>query len=993
MNNYVPLDVCSAYSMGNSICHLPRLVRKAREMGFPAIALADRNFMFGAAEFHEACRSQRTSVYWGLPPIKPIIGQATITTIRGKNHVIRLYAKNKIGYRNLVRISSAEVKSQGAQGRFIAFSEIEKWREGLICMTSDTEPDFVDKCLRVFGEDFAFMADNDGFDSSAWPPVMVCAANPVRFIEKSEAEACDVCCALFDGKKWTDSNRRHCSGDEYLLSREEMSLRFPKYPEWIENTVKITERIEDYEICEAPDVVEFPIPQEFDTIDGYAKRFDETALRKEFDTWDRPNRYDRLGGYDKVLRIKFEADYLASLAYEGMKKRWGEPTPPEIVERIDFELHVIKTMGFPSYFLIVHDYVEAARRMGVWIGPARGSATGSAVAYALGITSVDPIKHRLLFERFLNPDRISMPDIDIDVEDAGRGKVIEYLCDKYGRDHVAHIVTFGQMAPRSAIKDVARVLEYPIRKANELAWLVPAEPRMTFRRALNGSARFRQVYENGDETQKKILRMAEKLEGCVRQPGIHACGIVISRKPLSETLPVMSREENARRAGEPELITQYDGQHVESAGLVKFDILGLRTLAIHKGCVDLIKERKGRVVDLDKIPYDEPETMAVFARGDTEHIFQFESDGMKRWLMALKPRCLDDLVAMNALYRPGPIAYIPTFVRRKNGKEPVAYDHPLMEEELRETYGVTIYQEQIMILSRKLAGFTRGESDKLRKAMGKKRLDIMEEMKVKFIEGCLANQEFRVGKWKDESEARRLIDKIWDDWRAFSSYAFNKSHAVAYAWLAYQSAYLKAHYPNEFMLALMESEYGNSTKISGFIEEARSKGILLHSSIDSDRMDWCSLDSPAGLTVLKIDADDEHKWSDVLRCAADYSKRKNKAVLYYSLRKPRNVIASEGTMNGAHLVFNDTSAMDVEELCANAHVVGRKLYRAKATKGMRLGLIVVDYLQLVNIVRLKSEGRAGQEDAILDRLVQLSFEEICHVVVMSRKPRGARAMV
>ncbi len=395
-----------------------------------------------------------------------------------------------------------------------------------------------------------------------------------------------------------------------------------------------------------------------------------------------------------------------------------------------------------------------------------------------------------------------MPDIDIDFDDAGRGKVIEYLCDKYGRDHVAHVVTFGQMAPRSAIKDVSRVLEYPIRKANELAGLVPDEPRMTFSRALNGSAKFRQVYENGDETQKKILRIAERLEGCVRQPGLHASGIVISRRPLSETLPVMSREENARRAGEPELITQYDGHYVEPIGLVRFDILGLKTLAVQKYCVNLIKERKGRVVDLDKIPYDEPETMEVFAKGDTGHIFQFESDGMTRWLMALKPKCFDDLVAMNALYRPGPIACIATFVRRKNGEEPVTYDHPLMEDELRETYGVTIYQEQIMILSRRLAGFTRGESDKLRKAMGKKSFDIMEDMKVKFVEGCLANQEFRIGKWKDEDEARRLIDKIWDDWRAFASYAFNKSHAVAYAWLAYQSAYLKAHYPEEFAEAV-----------------------------------------------------------------------------------------------------------------------------------------------------------------------------------------------
>lgn len=762
MNGYVPLDVRSSYSMGDSICTVPRLVCKAREMGFPAIALTDRNFMFGAAEFHAACHSERQSVYCGLPPIKPIIGQSIVVAIHEKRHVIHLYAKNKIGYRNLLRISSAEVEPQGAHDRFIAFSGIEKWSEGLICMTSDMEPDLVNECLRMFGEDFAFMADNDGFDSSAWPSVMVCAANPVRFIEKDDAEAFDVYCAIFDYRKLADAGRRHCNADEYLMSREEMSVRFPKHPEWIENTVKIAERIEDYEICEAPQVIEFPIPQEFGS----------------------------------------EADYLASLAYEGMKKRWGEPTPPEIVARIDFELDVIKMMCFPSYFLIVHDYVEAARRMGVWVGPARGSATGSAVAYALGITSVDPIKHRLLFERFLNPDRISTPDIDIDFEDAGRGKVVEYLYGKYGRDHVAHIVTFGKMAPRSAIKDVARALEYPIHKANELAGLVPAEPRMTFRRALGGSSKFRKVYENGEDTQKKILRIAEKLEGCVRQPGVHACGIVISRKPLWETLPVMPADAKSRVVGEPELITQYDGKYVESIGIVKFDILGLKTLSIHKGCVNLIKERKGQVVDLDKIPHEEPETMEVFARGATEHVFQFESAGMKRWLMALKPKCFDDLVAMNALYRPGPIACIPTFVRRKNGEEPVTYDHPLMEDELRETYGVTIYQEQIMILSRKLANFMRGESDKLRKAMGKKSFDVMEEMKVKFVEGCLANQEFRIGKWKDEDEARRLIDKIWDDWRAFASYAFNKSHAVAYAWLAYQSAYLKAHYPEEFAEAV-----------------------------------------------------------------------------------------------------------------------------------------------------------------------------------------------
>lgn len=393
-----------------------------------------------------------------------------------------------------------------------------------------------------------------------------------------------------------------------------------------------------------------------------------------------------------------------------------------------------------------------------------------------------------------------MPDIDIDFEDAGRRKVIEYLCDKYGRDHVAHIVTFGQMAPRSAIKDVARVLEYPIHKANELAGLVPNEPRMTFRRALETSSKFRGRYKNGDEVQKKLLRIAEKLEGCVIQPGLHASGIVISRKSFSEVMPIMPYK--WRGSGDPDLVTQYDGNFVEPSGLIKFDFLGLKSLTIQKYCVNLIKERKGQEIDLDKIPYDESETMEVFARGDTEHIFQFESDGMTRWLVALKPKRFEDLVAMNALYRPGPIAYIPTFVRRKNGEEPVAYDHPLMKEELRETYGVTIYQEQIMILSRKLAGFTRGESDKLRKAMGKKVMEVMLELKDKFVAGCLANPDFRIGEWQDEAAARSLCAKIWKDWEAFASYSFNKSHAVCYAWLAYQTAYLKAHYPEEFAMAV-----------------------------------------------------------------------------------------------------------------------------------------------------------------------------------------------
>ena len=425
-------------------------------------------------------------------------------------------------------------------------------------------------------------------------------------------------------------------------------------------------------------------------------------------------------------------------------------------------------------------------------------------------------------------------------------------------------------------------------------------------------------------------------------------------------------------------------------------------MAVQKYCVNLIKERKGWVVDLDKIPYDEPETMEVFARGDTEHIFQFESDGMKRWLKALKPKCVDDLVAMNALYRPGPIACIPTFVRRKNGEELVTYDHPLMEDDLRETYGVTIYQEQIMILSRKLAGFTRSESDKLRKAMGKKRLDIMEEMKVKFVEGCLANQEFRVSKWKDESEARRLIDKIWSDWRAFSSYAFNKSHAVCYAWLAYQTAYLKAHYPEEFMVALMESEYANGIKIRDYISEARAKGIRLYSTVDCDKIDWSRLDKTGGLTVLEMPCDDDdNSWRGVLRGAYEWAKKRNgtKIVSYYSMRKCRDEIVKDAVADGQYLNFNDTPAIEVNRLCDvvddQNSILGKCWHKHSKDRKrfVRVGLVIVDCLQLATIEGERSANKADKDASILYRLAQMAYERYLQVVVLSRKPRGDRVMV
>jgi DNA polymerase-3 subunit alpha len=524
--------------------------------------------------------------------------------------------------------------------------------------------------------------------------------------------------------------------------------------------------------------------------------------------------------------------YLRHLVAKGAAERWGAPLPAEVSDRLEFELSTIehfcnagRRMDFGSYFLVVQDYVAAARRMGVWVGPGRGSAAGSAVAYALGITGVDPIKHGLLFERFLNPDRISMPDIDIDFDDEERGKVVEYICNKYGRDHVAHIVSFGQMAPKSVIKDVSRVVGMSIEDASRLAGFVSDAPRMTFSKAFAASKELRDVRESGSDLEKGVLRIAERLEGCVRQSGIHACGIVVSPRPLSEVLPVSTIDKDCRAPSGIKLITQYDGRHVETVGLLRFDIVRSTTLSLQKLCVELIKERKGLNLDLEKIPYDDPVAMQLFASGDTMGICQFESDGMKEWLRALKPTSFNELVAMNALYRPGLMECIPAFVRRKNGEEPISYDHPLMESVLRDTCGVTIYQEQMMLLSRILAGFTRSESDKMRKAMGKKMLDVTEELKTYFVEGCLANGEFRIGEWVDETEARKLADKIWNDWYAVASYVFNKSHAVAYAWLAYQSAYLKAHYPAEFMLSMMLCERGNMTRLPELLQEARRMGL------------------------------------------------------------------------------------------------------------------------------------------------------------------------
>jgi DNA polymerase-3 subunit alpha len=561
---------------------------------------------------------------------------------------------------------------------------------------------------------------------------------------------------------------------------------------------------------------EFPIPPEFGSIEDYGKRYPENILKEEF-----KESYDRLGGYEKTLRIKLESDYLKHIVYEGAVKRYGSRFSDEVKERIDFELETVKSMGFPGYFLIVQDFISAARTMDVIVGPGRGSAAGSAVAYSTGITNVDPLKYDLLFERFLNPERISMPDIDIDFDDDGRQFVLNWVKEKYGRERVAHICTFGTMAAKMAIRDVARVLRLPLSEADRLSKMVPETPKITLKQAYSENPLLELEKKSDNPLIVRTLKFAETLEGCIRQFGVHACGILIGRDNLDHHIPLMPSKDDDL------LSTQYDGHYVESIGLLKMDFLGLKTLSIIKECLENIKLSRKITIDIDAIRFDDPKTFDLFSLGDTTAIFQFESPGMKKWLRLLLPNRFEDLVAMNALYRPGPMDYIPNYVNRKLGKEEIVYDHPMMKPYLEETYGITVYQEQVMLLSRALGNFSRVESDSLRKAMGKKNLPLMAQFKAQFIAGCLSNSEFIEGCKALAKDPETLIDKIWKDWEAFASYAFNKSHSVCYAYIAYQTGYLKANYPSEFMAAVLSCNLSNSEKISSLMDESKHMGLAV----------------------------------------------------------------------------------------------------------------------------------------------------------------------
>ena len=656
---------------------------------------------------------------------------------------------------------------------------------------------------------------------------LVCT-NDCHFVDQENAEAHDHLLCLATGKDLDDPNRMLYSKQEWFKTREEMNAIFSDVPEALSNTLEILDKVEFYSIDHAPIMPFFPIPKEFGTEEETRKRISPEQLFREFTTDENGNeimshedaekKIKKLGGLDKLYRIKFEADYLAKLAYDGAKKLYGDPLTDEVHERIKFELHIMKTMGFPGYFLIVQDFINSARdELGVMVGPGRGSAAGSVVAYCLGITKIDPIKYDLLFERFLNPDRISLPDIDTDFDDDGRGKVLEWVEDKYGHDKVAHIITYGTMATKNSIKDVARVEKLPLDISNRLCKAIPDKLpdglKMNLPNAIKCVPELRDAEASANPLLANTIKYAKMLEGTVRGTGIHACGTIICRDAISEWVPVSTAEDKSD-PGHKLLATQYDGHVIEETGLIKMDFLGLSTLSIMKETVENIRLTQGFTLDLDTIPIDDELTYKLYQEGRTIGTFQFESAGMQKYLRELRPTVFEDLIAMNALYRPGPMDYIPSFIARKNGKEEIKYDIPCMEKYLKDTYGITVYQEQVMLLSRQLANFTRGESDALRKAMGKKKKAIVDAMKPKFIEGG-----------KKNGHDPKILEKIWADWEKFASYAFNKSHATCYSWVAYQTAYLKAHYPAEFMAGNMSRCISDITKITKLMSECQSMGI------------------------------------------------------------------------------------------------------------------------------------------------------------------------
>ena len=831
----------------------------------PGIAITDHGNMFGVKEFFKYAAK--------YPEVKPIIGCEIYVskydhTIKDKDHReyyhLILLAKNYNGYRNLMKIvSTGHIEGMYYGKPRVSHSVVEKYAGDLVCCSACIageipkniiagDMEAAEKAIewhkKVFGDDYYLEVQlhrtevpglsldvyerqrisNEGIYRLAEKTgVKVVATNDVHFVNREDGPVHDRLICLTTNANIDDPKRLRYTQQEYLKSEEEMAALFPDHPEALSNTMEIFDKIENYKIDRGHVLPVFRIEDSF-----LAEK--EKYLEKYKEVID-AGRCDKEGN-DRGEAFTYSVAYLCELCYKGAERRYGTLTQ-EQAERIDFELKTICRMGFPDYFLIVQDFIAAARRQGISVGPGRGSAAGSAVAYCLGITNMDPIKYQLLFERFLNPDRISMPDIDIDFDDDGRYKVFKYVEDTYGKDHVSHVVTFGTMAAKMAIKDVARISNMSIDEANRLTKMVPDKPfeadveeevkqpdgstkkvrvKKEFKPKLSNCVKYspdlKNEYENGSGLTKEVLRYAVALEGSIRQTGVHACAMIIGRGDLTDYIPITIAADKA--TGLDVWVSQYEGSFIEEVGMLKMDFLGLKTLSIIKECLETIRKTHGTDIDIESIPIDDEETYRLYGRGDTTSVFQFESPGMKEWLQKLQPTRFEDLIAMNALYRPGPMDYIPSFVARKQGTEKIEYDLPEMEEFLQDTYGVTVYQEQVMLLSQKLAGFTKGQADKLRKAMGKKMIDVMNSLKDLYLEGGIKN-----------GHPKEILEKIWADWEKFAQYAFNKSHATCYAWVSYQTGYLKAHYPAEFQAANLSKNLSNMDEIKKIMDDCKKSRI------------------------------------------------------------------------------------------------------------------------------------------------------------------------
>ncbi len=807
MLNFTHLHVHSQYSILDGACDVKGLVKKASSLGMKGVAITDHGNLFGAKAFLEAAS--------GIKDFKPVIGCETYVARRSclnkmdpadrKGEHLIVLAKNLRGYENLVKLISFSWTEGFYYKPRIDKQLLKEYHEGLIissaCLAGEIpraiQAGNINKAeaaiaefKEVFGDDFYLelmrhKATDPTRDHSVYERqaevdkvliklskkfnVRLIASNDVHFLNEADSEMHDRLLCVNTGKFMDDPDRLRYTGQEWLKSQEEMGELFSDIPEALENTMEVLEKIEMFDLNRDPIMPDFPLPEDFPDAD----------------------------------------EYLRHLTYKGAEKRYPALTS-ELSERIDFELATIKKMGYPGYFLIVQDFLNAAREMGVAVGPGRGSAAGSVVAFCIRITDVDPLKYNLLFERFLNPDRVSLPDIDIDFDEDGRDRVLKWVVNKYGRDKVAQVITFGTMAAKGAIRDVGRVHRMPIDQVSALTKLIPGRPGITLKAAYEEVPELKAARTSSNKLIADTLKYAEELEGSIRQTGLHACGIIIGRDDLTKYIPIATNKESDL------LVTQFDGDYIEKVGMLKMDFLGLKTLAIIKDAVDNIKLSKGFDLDIETIPFDDQVTYELFSQGKTTGIFQFESDGMKKYLRELKPNQIEDLIAMNALYRPGPMEYIPRFINRKHGREKIEYDIPVMEKYLKDTYGITVYQEQVMLLSQELAGFTKGEADSLRKAMGKKIEEIMNKLRPKFFEGCKRN-----------GIHEETVSKIWKDWEAFANYAFNKSHSTCYAYVAYRQAYLKAHYPAEFMAAVLSRNLSDLKEITLFLDECKRMALLV----------------------------------------------------------------------------------------------------------------------------------------------------------------------